>query len=288
VRSLSIPAGVGTAVVVATVLVGACRPRERENVIAVVGVHRVELGSFQGYVAGVLGEPWQSVDGRLASRLLDQFLDQELVAAAARRKREMAIPLDPGKRSAAVRAMLEKVCGPPPTPSAREIDRAVAERMKVIEPERVRVRQMLLDTEAEARAAERRLRRGADFVELSRQVSRAPNAQDGGSLGVIDKGTLPADLEEVVFALRPGKFSQPVRSPAGFHIFQVLEKIPAGHPRRSEVERDVRRELTQNDARAYLRQCVDRLAKEVGARVIPEHLWFPYNGRYSEDHNGSK
>jgi len=266
-------------VVVATALAGACKPRERENVIAVVGAHRVEMGSFQGYLAGVLGEPWQSVDGRLASRLLDQFLDQEVVAAAARRKRDMVIPLDPGKRSAGVRAMLAKVCGPPPPPSAQEIGRAVAKRMQVIEPERVRVRQMLLDTEAEARAAERRLRRGADFVELSRQVSRAPNAQDGGSLGVIGKGTLPVDLEDVVFALRPGKYSQPVRSPAGFHIFQVLEKIPAGHPQRSEVEREVRRELTQSDAQAYVRQCVDRLAGDEGVQVIPEHLWFNYSGR---------
>jgi len=265
-----------------------CRERASVNVIATVGGHRVEIKAFQGYLSYVLEEPWQSVDGRLASGLLDQFLDQEVIAAAARRHRRVDIPVNPGRRSAVVRSLLDGVCGPSPLPDPALVKLEVARRMRQVEPERVRVRQMLLATRAQALAAEKRLRNGEDFVTVSRKMSLAPNAADGGNLGIIAKGTLPPELEHVVFALHAKEISGPVRSPAGYHIFQVLERIPPGHPDLRRTENEVRRDMAAQLRQKHLRACVDRLAGDIGVRVFQNHLWFAYSGRYAEAKHDSK
>ena len=57
----------------------------REDVCARVGDHEIEVEALQDYLTAVTGEVWQEVEEAVASRLMDQFLDQEVVAAAVRR-----------------------------------------------------------------------------------------------------------------------------------------------------------------------------------------------------------
>ncbi len=271
--------------VAAAVFLEGCRKPERPNVVAVVGGHKVELESFQGYVTGVLGESWKMADDRLASRLLDQFLAQEAVAAAARRERRFRIPVEPARRSAMVRELIPGLCGPAPTPSPEEVARAVEERLAGPRPRRVHVRQLVLGSREEAQEVRARLAAGEDFTALSRSVSRAPNAADGGELGLLEEGTLPEDLEAVVFGLAPGEISAPVEGPSGWHIFQVLEVLGGDREDRSVVEREVRAHLLEEAARRHTRQCIDRLEAEVGVVVLADHLWFRYDGRHAEEHD---
>lgn len=271
--------------VAAAVLALACGQREPADVVAVVGHQRVRVEAFQGYVEAVLGASWESADSRLASRLLDQFLDQEVVAAAARRERPVKIPAAPEERSAVVRALVKELCGPPPTPPKAQVEQEVKRESSVQQPARVHIRQILVESREKALEAERRIAGGEDFVKVSRQVSRAANAEDGGELGTIALGTLPEEFESVIFKLKPGQVSKPVKSPAGYHIFQVLARSPAGPPDRAEVETEIRRRFAEQENRKHLRQCIDRMAGEVGVRVVPGHLWFSYDGRYAEEHH---
>jgi parvulin-like peptidyl-prolyl isomerase len=140
----------------------------------------------------------------------------------------------------------------------------------------------------EAISARQRLEDGEDFRELSTQLSQAPNAAAGGDLGYIQQGVLPEELDEVIFSLAEHEISAAVEGPAGFHVFQVTEIVPEGPAPRSEIVAEVRRELREATARRFTRECVDRLADEVGVRLYPEHLWFSYHGRYLEGDHGRK
>ena len=258
-----------------------------EGVLATVGDSSVAVATFQQHLVAASGEAWQGVTDPVASRLLDQFIDQEVVVAAAVGGDELAVPVEPGARSARVRLLLDELCGPP-TPPAIEVIEAEIEAAQVVErPARAAVRQMLLDTKADAEAARRQLDDGADFVELSRRVSRAPNADGGGNLGFLTQGGLSENLDEVIFALQAGEISEPVPGPSGYHIFQVLEVVPAGPPPRAEIEPEVRRQLGETAARQHATECVQRLAKEVGVKVIHDRLWFRYQGRYAEEIHAS-
>jgi peptidyl-prolyl cis-trans isomerase C len=139
-----------------------------------------------------------------------------------------------------------------------------------------------VDTYEHGMEARQRLMEGEDFVEVSRQLSRAPNAAEGGELGFFDEGSLPPEIDEVVFSLEPGEYSEPVQGPSGFHVFQVLESVPAGPPNLAEVEAAVRSEFLQKTMREHTLDCIRSLGTEIGVEIYEKHLWFPYTGRYAE------
>ncbi len=264
------------------VLMTGCKRSPGASIIAQVGRHNIEIESFQGYVESVVGEGWKTIDDRVASRLLDQYLDQEILAAAARRKRRFAIPVEPGRRAAMIRSLVPEVCGEAPTPAPEVVRKAVEAALEGQQPDRVHVRQIIVGSEKEAREVRARLLAGEDFAELSRKLSLAPNAAKGGELGIVTKGTLPEELETVIFGLEAGGISRPVKGPSGYHLFQVLEVYPGAARDERAVEDTVRQELTEDAARRWISGCVDRLATQIGVRVLTDRLWFRYHGRYSE------
>lgn len=257
------------------------------GVLAQVGDSRVAVAEFQHYLESASGEPWQSVDDRVATRLLDQYLDQELVLEAGLGRAADHVAGDPAARTASVRPLLAELCGAAATPSDAAVQTELDRRQSEPRRRRVRLRQLLLPDLAAAEAARQRVADGEPFEEVSRQVSRAPNAASGGTLGLLEEGTLPPQIDAVVFGLEVGELSPPVRSPAGYHIFQVLAVAPAGTPSRTELEPAVRRELAIRAAGESTRACLERLAGEVGVRVYPDHLWFNYDGRYGGSEHAS-
>ncbi len=107
-------------------------------------------------------------------------------------------------------------------------------------PEQRRARHILIGVEANAGEAAQaaakasaadilqRLKRGADFAKLAAEVSQDPiSAQQGGDLGWFGRGVMDKAFEEAVFALAPGKLSEPVQSALGWHVIKLEESRPA-------------------------------------------------------------
>jgi len=78
--------------------------------------------------------------------------------------------------------------------------------------------------QAEADALYRQLSDGAAFKELAVANSDASNALNGGELGWRAENELPTELAAAVRPLQAGQFTQPIRTPAGFHILLVRDK----------------------------------------------------------------
>ena len=69
-----------------------------------------------------------------------------------------------------------------------------------------------------------RLDNGADFVELAQQYSEDGSANSGGDLGWVNPGDTVPEFETAMNSLAPEEISEPIRSPFGWHIIQVLER----------------------------------------------------------------
>ena len=68
-----------------------------------------------------------------------------------------------------------------------------------------------------------RVENGEDFAALARAHSEDPaSAANGGDLGWVDPGQMVPDFEKAMNALKPNELSQPVRTPFGLHLVQVL------------------------------------------------------------------
>lgn len=90
----------------------------------------------------------------------------------------------------------------------------------------VRTNQITSDEQAQQRLRQvrDRLLAGESFEELARRHSDDATAPQGGDLGWLSPGeTVPA-FEQAMNALQPGELSEPVKSPFGWHLIEVLER----------------------------------------------------------------
>jgi peptidyl-prolyl cis-trans isomerase SurA len=89
-------------------------------------------------------------------------------------------------------------------------------------PERIRQAR----ERADQAAAE--VRRGEAFARVAASYSDAPDALQGGALGWRSHERLPELFADALAKMKPGDISEPLRSPAGFHIVQLVERRGAG------------------------------------------------------------
>lgn len=61
----------------------------------------------------------------------------------------------------------------------------------------------------------------AQFPAVARQFSKAAGAENGGSIGWVQEGQLPEELDETILKMKEGEISSPVRTTAGLHILAL-------------------------------------------------------------------
>lgn len=66
-----------------------------------------------------------------------------------------------------------------------------------------------------------RLVNGLDFASAAISYSDGQEALEGGMVGWRDLNSVPAFFADAIRGLQPGEFTNPIRSPAGFHIIKV-------------------------------------------------------------------
>jgi hypothetical protein len=83
------------------------------------------------------------------------------------------------------------------------------------------------------------------FADAARRHSEAPSAAQGGDVGYFAfRGTMPAEVCRVAFALKVGEVSQPFRTPFGVHLYTVTDRRP-GNLSLEDVRSLVIRRLSQ-------------------------------------------
>jgi peptidyl-prolyl cis-trans isomerase SurA len=82
---------------------------------------------------------------------------------------------------------------------------------------------------AKAEEVQDRIKKGADFAELAKQVSEDASAANGGALGWFKPGELLEPLEKAAQTLKPGQVSDPIRTKAGVHLIKLEAREEASH-----------------------------------------------------------
>jgi peptidyl-prolyl cis-trans isomerase SurA len=126
----------------------------------------------------------------------------------------------------------------------------------------IRANEAVADAEARRRIVQLRDRivGGADFAEIARSNSDDASAARGGELDWVYPGDTVPEFERAYEELKIGEMSQPVRTPFGYHLIQVLERRSSEvSPERRRLQaREVLRERKADEAyQEWLRQLRD-------------------------------
>ena len=133
----------------------------------------------------------------------------------------------------------------------------------------VKVNQLVSATEARRKLAELKQRldnNAATFEDLAKLYSNDLSASKGGDLGWIYPGDTVPEFERAMNALQPGQVSDPVESPFGYHLIQVLE-------RKTD---DVSRERLRLAARQAIRERKLEEATSEWLRVLRDRAYVEY------------
>jgi peptidyl-prolyl cis-trans isomerase SurA len=118
------------------------------------------------------------------------------------------------------------------------------------------------------------LQQGKSFAEVAKEYSEDDaSAKNGGRMRWLSSGELPPDIEEKVYALDSGEYTEPMKSEYGYHIFQSLGKRPikSFDEMKSSLEERIAQDERQKNTEMLF---VDKLKKEYGFTEYPENINF--------------
>lgn len=127
----------------------------------------------------------------------------------------------------------------------------------------IKVNQLVSADEARRKLLELKQRldnKAAKFEDLAKAFSNDLSATKGGDLGWIYPGDTVPEFERAMNALKPGQISEPVESPFGFHLIEVLERKTdevSKERLRMAARNAIRERKTEEAVQDWLRQVRD-------------------------------
>jgi parvulin-like peptidyl-prolyl isomerase len=288
---------------------GAVAKGDQGSAVATVGDRKITFRAFERYLNDNAGEDEGEGDqvDAFKSRLLDQFLEEQLLLKEAER-------LEVAVSDAEVDAYLKELgvseddvdVGTPDGKAAfrarvkdgllvqKVKEKAVLKTVKVAPGEvddelkkhpesapsggKVVLRQILLEDRNAAEEARRLiLAEPARFEEIARAKSGAP---DKGAPRAYDERDLPEDLRSAVTALKPGEVSHVVEQSKMFVLLKLDRSIEAAPSDAVEARHRVESELFRQKADQVMERYIADLKEKTEVRVHRALLPFRYVGEF--------
>jgi len=164
------------------------------------------------------------------ARLVDELVKKELLYVEAKKRgldkdEEFQRKFEEIKKNALITRLLEKEIKAIPQLTDKEAkDYYDGHKDEFVQPNAVRLSQIVVKSEDDAKKVYERLQKGEPFNKLAAEVSLdKASAKSGGDLGLFKRGEMNQDLEKVAFSLKKNQISMPVPLKDGIHILVVTD-----------------------------------------------------------------
>ena len=108
-----------------------------------------------------------------------------------------------------------------------------------------------------------RILNGESFEKIADQYSEDPSVKSNhGDLGFFRKNDMVKEFSDAAFNLEPGKISEPVRSPFGFHLIQVIETKKEQKQSFESVKNKLMQQAYQEQFKTQYAQYISDLKKK--------------------------
>ncbi|MEJ0071432.1 MAG: peptidylprolyl isomerase [Pseudomonadota bacterium] len=265
---------------------GPARAADDPNeVVGKVGSAEIKLGQVRDFLRHLEPAARQQAekDPQVLLPILRNDLGRLAVLNEARDKKwdqrpEVQAAIEQQRTQVIVASYLQSVVQlPPGYPSDAEVQAAYeSNKGNLTKPGQFHLAQIFLAlpasadkgvTDAVLRRAEELARKvrgkGGDFAAVARESSdHKESAVNGGDIGWLNAQQLLPEIRNVVAGMARGDSSQPIRSPAGFHIVKLIESKPSELAPladvRDELIRTMRQRKTEELQAAYVNAMVER------------------------------
>ena len=130
----------------------------------------------------------------------------------------------------------------------------------------------LAAAQAKADDVETKLNAGGDFSQLARSFSDGPTASSGGDLGQFRRGALAKVLEDKVFPLKEGQYTQPIRTKQGFLILKVTAHNAGGPQPYKNVQQDVEQAYFMGKMEPAIRDYLTQMRDQSYIEIKPGYV----------------
>ena len=122
--------------------------------------------------------------------------------------------------------------------------------------------------EKKAKDVAARAKKGEKFADLARDFSDdVETARNGGYIGAMPRGTLDKAIEDVVFKMKKGEVTDPIKLRQAFLILKVEDRVEAGQATYEEVKSDIQDRLVQPKVEPKARQYLSRLREDAFLQI---------------------
>jgi parvulin-like peptidyl-prolyl isomerase len=180
---------------------------------------------------------------------------------------------DKVKEQILVNKILKEITENTPPPGYKDIKRYYDENQDEFRtPEMLEFRQIVTGTREDAEVVLKRLTKGEDMHELAKKFSIAPEAEKGGRVGWLARENLEKSMERALFSTPRGKISPIVKTPYGYHIFEVLSVRKKGRKQLPEVIREIESKLIDQRRKIFCRKWLKLLRSHFEIKVNQDLL----------------
>jgi peptidyl-prolyl cis-trans isomerase C len=250
------------------------------DVLATVGKHEITREMLDHIIATIPEEsrvPFLTPDGR--KKILDEVVSFMLFAEAAKaagidKEPAMKTRMEYQDIQLLAREYFQRQLSAKPPISEEELQGYYKDHIsEFTPPEEIKVRHILVKTEAEANKALEEAKSGKDFAELAKKYSIDPAAASGGVLAQADgrdwlpKGTFEKSFEYTVFQIPKGQIGGPVKTQFGWHVLKVEDRRQPETPAFVQVRSAIRSRLQDQKNLQLHGQITEELKKSIPVTI---------------------
>lgn len=145
-----------------------------------------------------------------------------------------------------------------------------------IKPTEVRLSQIVVKNEEEAKKVYERVDKGEDFGKIAKELSKDEKTKaSGGDMGFFKKGQLAPQIENVAFSLKKGQVSMPMNLKGDLYIFKVTD-VKGTPVDFEQIKIQLMEQLKAKKQQDWFNSYIDELKKkhkvEVNEKALQEML----------------
>jgi len=212
------------------------------------------------------------------ARLVDELVKKELLYVEAKKRgldkdEEFQRKFEEIKKNALITRLLEKEIKAVPQLTDKEVKEYYdAHKDEFIQANAVRLSQIVVKAEDDAKKVYERLQKGEPFNKLAAEVSLdKASAKSGGDLGLFKRGEMNQDLEKVAFNLKKNQISMPVPLKDGIHILVVTD-IKGSALEFDKIKGSISQQLMAKKQQDGVEKFIEGLKKNYKTEVIKDNF----------------